>query len=54
MTRNEAMAAVACAYLMLVAGCVWRFGYYGLIGGGIVALVALTFANIGEKEDDDA
>jgi hypothetical protein len=39
--RVEAVAALAVAVTLIVAGMVWLFGAYGLIGSGLV-LAALT------------
>lgn len=41
MRRSEALALLGSALALIVAGLVWLFGAYGLIGSG-VAVAALT------------
>lgn len=52
MTPTQAVIAVALLLLMATAGATWQFGPYGLYGGALVGLVALSFIDI-EKGGDD-
>lgn len=55
MTPTQAVVAVALLLLMATAGAVWQFGPYGLYGGAVAGLVALSFVNVEndvEKGDD--
>jgi hypothetical protein len=36
---------------MATAGAVWQFGPYGLYGGAVVGLLALTFVNVEKKKE---
>jgi hypothetical protein len=47
------VVAVACLLLMAIAGAVWQFGPYGLYGGAVVGLAALSFVNIEKGDSDD-
>lgn len=50
MTRREAAAVFAVAVAMVVAGVVWIFGAWGLIGSGAcVALLTLFVFDIREE-----
>lgn len=43
MRRREALAAVVFALAALTAGATWLAGPYGLIGAGVVVLLAVLF-----------
>ena len=48
-TRREAVAVLAAGLALLVAGVVWLFGPFGLIGAGVVlAVVALFGLEVGD------
>ena len=51
MTRTQAVLAVAVLLLMATAGAVWQFGYYGLYGGALVGVIALTFVDVEKKKE---
>lgn len=51
-TPTQMAVAVALALLMATAGATWQFGPYGLYGGALVALVALSFVNVKKGGDD--
>lgn len=51
MTRREALYATLVAFILVAAGLTWRFGWYGLVGPGVVILTALPFVTIREDED---
>jgi predicted PurR-regulated permease PerM len=42
--RHEAVALLAFAVLLVVAGSVWLFGPFGLLGSGVVLIVVTLFA----------
>lgn len=50
MTPTQAVIAVALLLLMATAGAVWQFGYYGLYGGALAGLIALSFVNVEKVE----
>lgn len=58
MTRIQALAALLLFLLMATAGAVWQFGPYGLYGGALAGVIAISFVNIGDNEkkggEDDA
>lgn len=43
MTRREAHLSLLVALALVVAGSVWLFGAYGLIGGGLVLACSVLF-----------
>lgn len=43
MRRIEAVVLLAAAVLLVVAGAVWLFGPYGLIGSGVGLAAAVLF-----------
>lgn len=43
MRRREAVALVAVALVLLIAGAAWLFGPYGLIGTAVALLVVALF-----------
>lgn len=43
MRRIEAVVLLAAAALMVVAGAVWLFGPYGLLGSGAALAAAVLF-----------
>lgn len=43
MTQGQAFAAFATAVALIVAGLVWLFGPYGLIGSGVALAAFLLF-----------
>ena len=50
MRRREAVTALAAALLLVVAGVVWLWGPYGLIGSGVgLALLTLFVFDIREE-----
>lgn len=52
MTPYQALLAMVSCYMLLVAGAVWQFGFYGLYGGGVAGMLVLSFINI-KKGDTD-
>jgi len=52
-TPPQMAVAVALAVLLATAGATWQFGPYGLYGGALVGLVALTFVNVKGGDDGD-
>lgn len=53
MTPTQAVIAVGLLLLMAIAGAVWQFGPYGLYGGAVVGLVALSFIDVKKGGEDD-
>lgn len=51
-TPYQALLAMVSCYMLLVAGAVWQFGFYGLYGGGAVGVLVLSFIDI-KKGDTD-
>lgn len=51
MTRREAQMSLLVALALVVAGAVWLFGPYGLLGGGLALAVLVLFV-IDVKESD--
>lgn len=43
MRRAEAVVLLAAALLMVVAGIVWLFGPYGLVGSGAALMLVTLF-----------
>lgn len=53
MTKREALAALALAFLLVAAGLTWLFGPYGLIGAGLALAAAVTFGiNVEERRGE--
>lgn len=50
MKRLEALALAVACFLIVTAGLTWKFGPYGLIGSGAVALVLLVFVDTDKEE----
>ena len=49
MRRREVVVLVAAAVVLLVAGLVWLFGPFGLLGAGVgLAVVALFVVDVEE------
>lgn len=44
--------AVALTLLLATAGATWQFGPYGLYGGALVGLVALSLVDVKKGGDD--
>jgi hypothetical protein len=53
MKRHEALALAVVCFLMVTAGLTWKFGSYGLIGPGAVALVLLLFADTDHRDKEE-
>jgi predicted PurR-regulated permease PerM len=54
-TRSEARALLALAVVLLVAGLVWLFGPYGLLGAGLLLAVLVLFVfNVEERTGAEA
>lgn len=52
MTPIQMATAVALALLLATAGATWQFGPYGLYGGALVGLLALSFVDVKKGGDD--
>jgi hypothetical protein len=50
-TRREAQFALLAALALVIAGAVWMFGPYGLLGGGLLLALLVLFV-IDVKESD--
>lgn len=51
MTPTQMAGAVALALLLATAGAAWQFGPYGLYGGALAGLLALSFVDVRKGGD---
>lgn len=52
MTMRQALCALAVAYGLIVAGVVWLWGPYGLIGAGVgLAVLVLFVIDVRERHE---
>lgn len=48
--QGHALVVLLLSILTATAGAVWQFGPYGLYGGALIGLLALTFVDIEKPE----
>lgn len=54
LNRTEALAVLVFGALLIIAGLVWAFGPWGLIGSGVVIAASVLFVDVKEGPGREA